>query len=62
MVWTPYAELTLSDSGAAENADASQEAGYMQKRWGERLRRDPFYNPNLSLDPPGFTLAIPPRI
>ena len=62
MVWTPYANLTLSDSRAAANADVSQEAGYMQKRWGERLRRDPCYNPNLSLDPPGFTLAIAPHI
>jgi GT2 family glycosyltransferase len=62
MVWTPYAELTLSDSSAAENDDGSQEASYLQKRWGERLLRDPYYNPNLSLDPPGFTLAIPPRI
>jgi hypothetical protein len=60
MVWTPYADLTLSDSAAAANVDVSQEAGYMQKRHGER--RDPCYNPNLSLDPPGFTLAIPPRI
>jgi hypothetical protein len=31
----------------------------MQKRWGELLRREPYYNPNLSRDPPGFKLAIP---
>lgn len=62
IVWTPYADLTFSEAEGAENADASQEADYMQARWGELLRRDPYYNPNLSLDPPGFTLAIPPRI
>ena len=62
IVWTPYAELTLNEAEAAENADATQETGYMQKRWAERLRHDPCYNPNLSLDRPGFTLAIPPRI
>ena len=61
VVWTPYANLTLSDSGPGEKANASQETSYMQKRWGELLRRDPYYNPNLSLDLPGFTLAIPPR-
>ena len=61
MVWTPYANLTLSNSPAGENEDASPEAAYMRKRWDEQLHRDPFYNPNLSLDPPGFTLAIPPR-
>lgn len=61
IVWTPYADLTLSDTDATENSDTSEEAGYMQKRWGEQLLRDPSYNPNLSLDPPGFTLAIPPR-
>jgi GT2 family glycosyltransferase len=61
IVWTPYANLILSDSGPGEKANASQEASYLQKRWGELLRHDPYYNPNLSLDPPGFMLAIPPR-
>jgi GT2 family glycosyltransferase len=62
IVWTPYANLTLGEAESAVNEDATPEAGYMQERWGERLRRDPYYNPNLALDPPGFTLAIPPRI
>jgi GT2 family glycosyltransferase len=61
VIWTPYANLTLGDCGPAETTDASQEASYMQKRWSDLLRRDPHYNRNLSLDPPGFTLAIPPR-
>ncbi|PYK89846.1 MAG: glycosyl transferase family 2 [Verrucomicrobia bacterium] len=61
IVWTPYANLTLSDSGMKEQPASSQEASYMQARWGDLFDRDPFYNPNLSLDLPGFTLAIPPR-
>ncbi len=62
IVWTPYAELTMSEAKTAENADTSQEAGYMRERWREQICCDPCYNPNLTLDPPGFTLAIPPRI
>ena len=61
IVWTPYANLTVSGSGPGEKANASQEASYMQKRWSDLLRHDPYYNPNLSLDLPGFMLAIPPR-
>jgi hypothetical protein len=33
----------------------------MQKQWGQQLLNNPFYNPNLSLNPPGFMIAIPPR-
>ena len=35
---------------------------YMRRRWGvEKLRHDPFYNPNLSLDAQDYSLAWPPR-
>jgi len=33
----------------------------MNAKWGDMLRRDPFYNPNLSLGEDLFTLAFPPR-
>ena len=33
----------------------------MQKVWAPRLLRDPYYNPNLSLNLPGFEIAFPPR-
>ena len=61
VVWTPYANLIFRGSGLREEAQSSGEAVYMQKQWGQQLLNDPFYNPNLSLDPPGFTMAIPPR-
>lgn len=61
VIWTPYANLHLDRRPEAEIADSSPEANYMQERWGRVLQQDPSYNPNLSLDPPGFTLAIPPR-
>ncbi|HEY1583852.1 MAG TPA: glycosyltransferase [Chthoniobacterales bacterium] len=61
VVWTPYANLTLAGREALRAKPMAEEVNYMQRRWGERLSRDPFYNPNLSLEPPGFVLAIPPR-
>jgi hypothetical protein len=33
----------------------------MKTKWGDKLRYDPFYNPNLSLGEDLFTLAFPPR-
>jgi O-antigen biosynthesis protein len=59
VVWTPYANLTLIDSTEGNTAPSLDEASYMQERWGPELIHDPSYNPNLSLDLPGFTLAIP---
>ncbi|MGI8430867.1 MAG: glycosyltransferase [Chthoniobacterales bacterium] len=61
VVWTPYANLIFRGSGSREESQSSAEAVYMQKQWGPQLRNDPFYNPNLSLDPPGFGIAFPPR-
>jgi len=34
----------------------------MQQKWGHELLNDPCYNPNLSLNLPGFELAVPPRV
>jgi O-antigen biosynthesis protein len=61
VIWTPYANLILCDSVRCETAPSLEEASYMQRRWGQQLGYDPFYNPNLSLELPGFTMAIPPR-
>jgi O-antigen biosynthesis protein len=68
IIWTPYADLIHHesasrgrDSGLAERALWSSEAADMQERWGEQLRRDPFYSPNFS-QALAFTLAWPPRI
>ncbi len=61
VIWTPYASLRLAPSHAEEAATSFAEADYMKKRWGPLLRHDPFYNPNLSLEQPGFVLAVPPR-
>jgi len=67
VVWTPYAELYHHQSPLFERDDPETEsfaraAAYMESRWGLRgLRRDPYYNLNLSLDAEDYSLAWPPR-
>jgi len=68
-VWTPYANLIHHESAsrghqptAEEQAQFVREAAYMQRTWGNELLHDPFYNPNLSLNLPGFEFAVPPRL
>ena len=62
-LWTPYAELCHQES-ASRGADdaphqqirAAREQALMRRRWGRRLRLDPAYNPNLSLEHEDFSL------
>ena len=67
VVWTPYAELYHHESQLYEREKADTEsfaraATYMETKWGFRgLRRDPYYNLNLSLDAEDYSLAWPPR-
>ena len=68
IVWTPYAELIHHESASRGFDDSAPkqvrflaEVDYMKSKWNHILQRDPFYNPNLSLDENFFTLAFPPR-
>lgn len=68
ILWTPYAELIHHESASRGFDNSAQkqvrflaEVDYMKSKWGDILQRDPFYNPNLSLDENLFTLAFPPR-
>lgn len=70
IVWTPYAEL-FHDEATSRDPDIEgsrrdrydRAAAWMVSRWGaEGLRRDPHYNPNLTLDAEDLSLAWPPRI
>jgi glycosyltransferase involved in cell wall biosynthesis len=68
IVWTPHAELIHHESASRGYDDSTPkqvrflaEVDYMKTKWGNRLRYDPFYNPNLSLGEDLFTLAFPPR-
>lgn len=69
IVWTPHANLVHDESASRghhrkteEQARFYREAAYMQATHGTALARDPFYNPNLSLQLPGYELAFPPRV
>jgi O-antigen biosynthesis protein len=70
IVWTPEARLLHRESASIGRHDAGPRAAewraafdLMQDRWGERLWRDPHYNPNLSLDPRElWQPAFPPRV
>jgi glycosyltransferase involved in cell wall biosynthesis len=68
-VWTPYAELfhyesaTRSKNVSQQRKDQfDEEAAYMQQRWGELLKNDPAYSPNLMLAREDFSYAWPPRL
>ncbi|MDP9100402.1 MAG: glycosyltransferase [Verrucomicrobiota bacterium] len=69
VVWTPYANLIHHESASRghqrtreEQDEFERAVDYMQTTWGAELMHDPFYNPNLSLNPPGFEIAFPPRV
>ena len=66
-LWTPYAELYHHESVSrgAEDTPEKQtrfaaEIKYMKRKWGDELRNDPAYNPNLTLDHEDFSVARPP--
>lgn len=68
-LWTPYAEVYHRES-ASRGKDESgadrqrflREEAVMQLRWGALIARDPYYNPNLSLDSFVPGPAWPPRV
>lgn len=61
IVWTPHAEIekdTKTNTEAiVENPDA-QEVINFQNKWSEKIERDPYYNPNLSLDSEDISVKI----
>jgi GT2 family glycosyltransferase len=67
-VWTPYAELFQYSSKTqslretqANNNRLAIEMTAMQKKWGNALLADHYYNPNLTLEGEDFGLAWGPR-
>lgn len=69
VIYTPHAEL-YHHEWATRGVDttwrqrwrARREINYMRSRWRERMKNDPYYNPNLSYDQPNFTLNWKPRV
>jgi GT2 family glycosyltransferase len=70
IVWTPSAQLLHKESvstGAHHVAERqsqwASEWNLVRSRWTTELTKDPFYNPNLSLDPwELWEPAFPPRV
>jgi len=63
-IWTPYAELYHYESisrGTDEKGEKKirfdREATYMKKKWGKRLKNDPYYNENLTKVHENFELG-----
>jgi GT2 family glycosyltransferase len=63
-LYTPYAKLfhheSMSrgrDDTPEKHAQFLREAEYMKCTWGGRLKRDPAYNPNLTLEFENFSLS-----
>ncbi|MBV9075889.1 MAG: glycosyltransferase [Methylobacteriaceae bacterium] len=70
IAWTPYATLYHHES-ATRGVDTApekqerfnREVRVMLDRWGQTLRRDPYYNPNLSLVSAHFILkGLTPKV
>ena len=68
-LWTPFAELYHHESASRGYEDTPEkqqrflrEVALMIDRWGKALKRDPAYNPNLTLERYDFSLSSAPRI
>ena len=64
-VWTPFAKLYHHESksrGAEDTPEKQarfqQEVLWMQAKWGEKLKNDPYYNVNLTLDHEDFSVKL----
>jgi len=64
-VYTPFAELYHYESLTRGTDDTPEkqrrfatECQYMLDHWGDLLRNDPYYNPNLSLEREDFSLKL----
>ena len=62
-LWTPYAELFHYESKSRGEEDTpekvkrfNKEVEFVKAKWGELLRRDPCYSPNLTLAREDFSL------
>ncbi|MEI8340021.1 MAG: glycosyltransferase [Verrucomicrobiota bacterium] len=68
-LWTPFARMYHHESASRGYEHTPEkisrfagEIEYMQSRWMHRIKHDPAYNPNLTLDREDCLLACPPRI
>jgi len=63
-LFTPFSLMYHNESasrGPDDSVEFEKATNYMYRRWGDKIKRDPFYNPNLTLDREDFTFAQAPR-
>lgn len=58
IVWVPEAELYHCEFATRTQVLDPKEVEYMQKKWGDILRNDPYYNPNLTLESGALALRF----
>ncbi|MBV8765809.1 MAG: hypothetical protein JOZ66_12935, partial [Hyphomicrobiales bacterium] len=67
IIWTPNARLHRrkaeipATSSSSNPTQVDLEIAHMRELWGQMLERDPFWNPNLSLDS-NAAMSSPPRV
>ena len=57
IVYTPFARLSQHPNTSRATPAAAAESAVIRERWPEPLRRDPYYNPNLSRARADFSLG-----
>jgi GT2 family glycosyltransferase len=57
IVYTPFAKLYHHESASRRRSVEALETEVIRERWPEYLRRDPYYNPNLSRERADFSLG-----
>ncbi len=58
IVWTPFAVLYHHESASRGRSVDPKDVEFMRNRWGEALLNDPYYNPNLTLQMPDYSLRF----
>jgi GT2 family glycosyltransferase len=68
IVYQPYAELYHHESASRGSETTPEkfnrferEVSWMKQRWGDQLKNDSYYNPNLTLLTEDYGFASPPR-
>lgn len=57
IVYTPFAKLYHYESASRRRTVEALETDVIRERWPELLKRDPYYNPNLSRERADFSLG-----
>jgi GT2 family glycosyltransferase len=57
IIYTPFAKLLDHEPATRRQTVESDEVNLMRERWPDILKRDPYYNPNLSRERADFSLG-----